>query len=122
MVLSQLFQIIQEEIPGYIDAAVGRLDGTAFSSGNGELLESREQLLLLARDFVATYNALGGPIDFGSNEELLITASRGYLVLRIDRSKGIFVVVQLSSNGNVGYLRFRVRKYLRDAARALGVS
>lgn len=122
MMDSSLFDTIRDEIPGYIDAAIGRVDGSRFECGAGTLTECQAQILSLVQSFTDTYEALGGSIDFGSNEEALLSASRGYLLLRIDRSRRFFVAVQLSSNGNVGYLRFRARRYLRDAAAALGAA
>lgn len=114
MALEGLFHQIREEIPGYLAAAAGSFDGASFSSdGSSELLASKDALVGLVRMYHALYQGLGANIDFGSNDEVLISASRGFLLIRANHDRTRFVAVQLAASGNIGYLRFRMREYLR---------
>lgn len=111
-----MFEQIQGEIPGYAAAAIGNLKTGRFVSHGlpgFDLLPLREVLLgqLSASD--SLYEGLGGTIDFGSNDEVLLAASKGYLLARIQHDRKSFVVVQLKASGNLGYLRFKMRDYLR---------
>ncbi len=119
--MEQLFRTIEEEIPGYLAAAAGSLDGAGFSThsaGDLDLAEGREPFLQMIRSYDALYRAMGGAIDLGSNDEVLITASRVYLLIKVDHGAQRFVAVLLGSSGNIGYLRFRMRDYLRGLGRA----
>lgn len=110
---------IRAEIPGFTAAAAGSLDGALFTSeGQGELAGSKEMLLSMLRGYHGTYEKMGGAVDFGSNDEFLISASKGFLLAKVHHEKSRFVVVHLASSGNIGYLRFRMREYLRKVAAA----
>lgn len=117
MDLDVLFSRIVEEMPGYLAAAAGSLKpGSKFyshSSGRLDLADTQDRILKLVQDYVGIYDDLGGAIDFGSNDEILITASHVYLLIKIDHNSQRFIAVLLGSNGNIGYLRFRMRNYLR---------
>lgn len=115
-----LFAQIREEIPGFAAAAVGSFDGafaTAGESGH-DLNPVRDALVALAKAWDLAYDELGGPVDFGSNDEVLVSASKGFLLIRVAHGSGKFVAVQLEASGNIGYLRFRMREYLRRAVAA----
>jgi hypothetical protein len=117
MAADPLFAQIREEIPGYAAAAAGSFDGSLYWSHGGgdfDLAPARDAVLALVRAYHSTYEGLGGKIDFGSNDELLATASRGYLFVRVDHPRQRFVAVALKASGNIGYLRFRMREYLRQ--------
>lgn len=93
-------------------------------SPHGEAVSAKEQdaekskmLPALVARYHAVYEGLGGKIDFGGNDELLISASRGYLMIRADHASRQFVGVLLKSSGNLGYLRFRMRNYLKQISR-----
>lgn len=113
-----LFERIEDEIPGYLSAAVGSIRGggtMAFHAAKGlSLSEGEEPLGRVARAFADLYEALGGRVDMGSNDDLLVTASRGYILVKLDHGSGRFIAVLLSSSGNIGFLRFQIRAYLRD--------
>lgn len=109
-----LFALIRDEIPGYAGAAFGPLDGTLEIDG-AELGEVAEDLLLIARSWHKTWRDLGGAVDFGSNDDVLVSASKGYLLFKVSHEKQRFLVVRLRADGNIGYLRFRMREYLRRA-------
>ncbi|MCP4409952.1 MAG: hypothetical protein GY807_19840 [Gammaproteobacteria bacterium] len=117
MEMDELFSLMVEEMPGYLAASVGSYgEGSGFfshSTGTPDLGNKRDALVKMIRDYVEIYEGLGGVIDFGSNDEILITASRVYLLIKIDHNQQRFVAVLLSSNGNIGYLRFRIREYLK---------
>lgn len=114
----ELFSRIAEEMPGYLAAATGSLEaGASFqahSTGSIDLTEKRESLLQMIRSYDDTYLGLGGSIDLGSNDEILITASRVYLLIKVDHDQQQFLAVMLAASGNIGYLRFRMRDYLRQ--------
>ena len=116
-----LFAQIAEEIPGYAGAVVGSLDGrgyTAHTPPQGfDLAPLAGELPGLMARYHGVYEGLGGKIDFGGNDELLISASRGYLMVRVDHASRQFVGVLLKSSGNLGYLRFRMRNYLKQIGR-----
>ena len=118
MELDVLFARIVEEMPGYLAAAAGSLKpGSIFyshSSGNIDLADTQDRILKMVQDYVGIYEDLGGAIDFGSNDEILITASHVYLLIKVDHNRQRFIAVLLGSNGNIGYLRFRIRNYLRQ--------
>ena len=118
MSIDGLFAQIQEEIPGYAGAVVGNLDGSGYNahtSADYDLASLNRAIPQLLRSYTEVYEGLGGPIDFGSNDELLISATRGYLLVKISHEKKRFVGVLLKSSGNLGYLRFRMRHYIRQA-------
>lgn len=114
-----LFKRMEEEMPGYVAAAVGTLEpGGSFAShvaGDLDLAEVRDPLVRMLTSYSELYRGLGGALDFGSGDELLISASRAYLLVKVAHDRKRFVAVLLSSNGNIGYLRFRMREYLRMA-------
>ena len=118
MELDVLFARIVEEMPGYRAAAAGSMKpGGRFyshSAGSLDLADTQDKILKLVQAYDGIYDDLGGAIDFGSNDEILITASHVYLLIKIDHNNQRFIAVLLGSNGNIGYLRFRIRDYLRQ--------
>jgi predicted regulator of Ras-like GTPase activity (Roadblock/LC7/MglB family) len=113
-----LFAQIQEEIPGYAGTVVGNLDGSGYAShsvGDQDLAALKQAIPQMLRTYHEVYEGLGGPIDFGSNDELLMSATRGYLLVKVNHEKKRFVGVLLKSSGNLGYLRFRMRNYIKQA-------
>ena len=117
MELDVLFSRIVEEMPGYLAAAVGSFDPDSkfysHTTGDIDLSYMRNTIPKMVQNYADIYNGLGGAIDLGSNDEILITASRVYLLIKINHERHQFVAVLLSSSGNIGYLRFRIRDYLR---------
>lgn len=115
--MEKLFASIEEEMPGYLAAAGGSVASEggfwSHSLGSIDLAEQRDALIRMVQGYVTLYEGLGGAIDLGSNDEILITASRIYLLIKIDHAHKRFLAVSLDSNGNIGYLRFRMREYLR---------
>lgn len=112
-------ETVHAEIPGATSVAVGAVDGGLFVSrvwGGTDPAALRVDLEAIVRGWRSAWGHLGGAIDFGSNDEILISASKGYLLLRVHHDKGRYVAVTLSASGNIGYLRFRMRDYLRSAA------
>lgn len=113
-----LFERIREEIPGAQAAAIGSVREGTFVTRRWEdhdLGPLERPLRELVRAWTEMYEGLGGPVDFGSNDEVLVSASRGYLLVRVHHASGRFVAVLLSADGNIGYLRFKIRDYLRAA-------
>jgi hypothetical protein len=111
-----LFSLLRLEIPGYAGTVFGNIDGTSlYTDGypGEEGAAVGRALAGLARGHHALYQELGGAMDFGSNDEVLVTASRGFLLLRLHHERKRFIGVQLHASGNIGYLRFRMREYLR---------
>ena len=114
---SVLFERMREEIPGFLAAAVGDTGGGTWRSSGvaGHDLEaSREGIRAMAVAWQKVYAELGGRVDFGSHDEVLATATRGYLLVQVDHGSGRFVAVHLDSDGNIGYLRFRLRAWLKE--------
>ncbi len=115
--MEELFASIEEEIPGYVASAGGAVDlqGGFWSHSRGaiDLAEQRDALIRMAQDYATLYEGLGGAIDLGSNDEMLVTASRIYILIKVDHAHQRFLAVALDSSGNIGYLRFRMRDYLR---------
>ncbi len=116
----EFFASLEKEMPGFLSAAVGSLDQpgqlTVHTVGGLSLEEGAKELTAMVDGYVRTYAALGGRIDLGSNDELLMSASKGYLLAKVDHRSRRFVAVLLSSSGNIGFLRFRLRGILRDLA------
>ena len=115
----QLLDLIHAEIPGVTGAVVGATEDGPFHARTWSRTDPgtiREELVDMVRSWRRAYETLGGALDFGSNDEILVSASRGYLLMRVHHDSGRFVAVLLSASGNLGYLRFRVRSYLRSAA------
>lgn len=110
---SQVFAMIKDEIPGFNGAAVGALDGSSYESAGGDLGAVGADLAAIARSWHQTWNDLGAAVDFGSNDDVLISATKGYLLIKVNHDKQTFLAVALLANGNIGYLRFRMRDYLR---------
>lgn len=110
-----LFTLIRDEIPGYAGAAFGTFEAGGLETDGKELEDVSADLQGIARSWHQTWKDLGGAVDFGSNDELLVSASKAYLLFKLNHEKGRFVVVRLRADGNIGYLRFRMRDYLRRA-------
>lgn len=119
MATHDLFSRMREEIPGLTAAAAGSFDTESFATWSAgahqDLGEVRTALRILVGGYDALYAGLGGAMEFGSGDELLISASRGYLLVKVSHERRRFVAVLLESSGNIGYLRFRMRDYLRRA-------
>ena len=112
-----LFERMREEIPGFLAAAVGDTGGGMWRSAGAaghDLEASREGIRAMALAWQKVYAELGGRVDFGAHDELLATATRGYLLVQLDHGSGRFVAVHLDSDGNIGYLRFRLRAWLKE--------
>lgn len=122
--MDRMFARIREEMPGYLSAASGSIEaGGGFAThhtGALDLGEAKEALQRMVGAYAQTYAALGGRVDLGSNDEVLITASRAYLLIRVDHGSGRFLAVLLSSSGNIGYLRHKMRQWLRDLVAGQG--
>lgn len=121
MAIEQLFAQIREEIPGVIGAATGSFDGSSYQAqgwGSLDIPGARAPLCAMVKGWHDTYQTLGSVVDFGSNDEVLISASKGYLLVKANHDKSKFVAVFLAASGNIGYLRFRMREYLRVAVSA----
>ncbi len=118
--LPDRFARLEQEMPGFLSAAVGHLDRpgelTVHTAGGLSLGEAEAELGAMVAGFAATYEALGGRIDLGSNDELLVSASKGYLLAKVDHRSRRYVAVLLSSSGNIGFLRFQLRGFLRALA------
>lgn len=110
---SQLFAMIKDEIPGYNGAAFGALDGSGYEADGADMNAVSGDLCSIARSWHQTWKDLGGAVDFGSNDDVLVSATKGYLLVKVNHDKQTFLVVALKANGNIGYLRFRMRDYLR---------
>ncbi|MBN2800740.1 MAG: hypothetical protein JXX28_16485 [Deltaproteobacteria bacterium] len=121
MGLGNLLQQLHLEIPGYQGAAAGSIEGGFFEShsmGDVDPQDFKSTLVSVAKQYHNLYEELGGPVDFGSNDEVLISASRGYVLVKMHHASGRFMAVFLASSGNIGYLRFRIRTYMRDVISA----
>lgn len=118
--MQSLFESIREEMPGYLSAAIGTVEPggglKTHSSGALDLAEGGDALHAMIRGYASTYRSLGGRMDLGSNDEVLISASRAYLLIKVDHGSGRFLAVLLSSSGNIGYLRFKMRAWIRELA------
>lgn len=118
MAADGLFEQIRDEIPGAVAGIVGSVDGGRFQSrswGGLDPATVEGPVRALVKAWHEVYEGLGGAVDFGSNDEVLMSATRGYLLVRLHHGSGRFVGVLLSADGNIGYLRFRMRDYLRRA-------
>ncbi|MEQ1506241.1 MAG: hypothetical protein ABMB14_28680 [Myxococcota bacterium] len=116
----QTLDRIHRELPGYQAAISGPLDEDRFEVHGipgHDLAPLAPTLRALALQWSVLYDGLGGAYDFGSNDEVLISASRGFVLLRVDHPRRRYLAVQISSSGNVGYLRFRMRQWLKELAR-----
>lgn len=112
--MTRIFDEMREELPGYTGALYGSTDGGVHeATGTLDDADVRRHLAALASAWHGTYAALGGPVDFGSNDEVLVSASKGYVLLRVHHASGRFLAVALGPSGNIGYLRFRLRNWLR---------
>lgn len=112
--MHRCFDEMKVELPGYAGAGFGTLDGRAIHV-DGMLAppEVLKDLAAIAESWARTYDALGGAVDFGSNDEVLISATKGYVILRVHHPSRRFLAVALGASGNIGYLRFRMRGWLR---------
>lgn len=119
--MEALFGQIRDEIPGATAAVVGSVEGGALSSQSWGGLDPKSveaSLREIVKSWHRMYAGLGGAVDFGSNDEILISATKGYLLVKLHHDSGRFIGVFLSADGNIGYLRFRMRDYLRRAMSA----
>ena len=108
------FQEMKSELPGYAGALFGTLDGRAIHQ-DGSLADpdAVADLSALAGTWERAYQNLGGSVDFGSNDELLLSATKAYIIVRVHHPSKRFLAVALGASGNIGYLRFRMRGWLR---------
>lgn len=116
--MDRLFSAMRDALPAFKGAAIGSLDqpeDVVWHDAGAALHEGKAEVLALLDRWRAGYEALGGRVDVGSDDEILISASRLYLLARIDHDSGVFVLVALGSQGNIGYLRFLIRGWLRAA-------
>lgn len=112
--MSRPFDEMKQELPGYTGALFGGTDGRVHqASGSLDEPEVKRHLASLAAAWQGAYEAVGGPVDFGSNDEILVSASKGYVILRVHHASSRFLAVALGPSGNIGYLRFRLRAWLR---------
>ena len=114
--MDQLFEEMKDALPAFKGAAIGSLDdpdGVIWHDAGAALHEGADAVLALLGDWRTAYDNLGGRVDVGSDDEILVSASRLYLLARLDHDSGSFVLVALGSSGNIGYLRVLVRGWLR---------
>lgn len=107
---------LRSGLPAFVGAALGRLDdpdGIRWIDGDAALQDAAQPLITMLEAWQQAYSALGGRVDVGSEDEVLISASRLYLLARVDHRTRHFVLVGLGSEGNVAYLRYRLRGLLK---------
>lgn len=110
-----LFALVKTEIPGYNGLSMGNLDGTGYEADACDLAHVGGHISALARAWHLAWTDLGSAVDFGSNDDLLVSASKGYILIKVAHDRQRFIAVALHADGNIGYLRFRMREYLRRA-------
>ncbi len=116
-----LFEQFAAEIPGYEAAVAVRFDGTilgAHTAGSLDLEPQAGRLAAMAREYHESYEALGGIIVMGGNDEILVTTSKHSLLLRPDHGRGIALAIAIASSGNIGYLRLKTKRYLAELVRS----
>ncbi len=115
--MSRPFDEMRDELPGYAGALHGSTDGRVHEAhGSLDDKDVRAHLAALAAAWHRAYEALGGAVDFGSNDEVLVSASKGYVLLRVSHADGRYLAVALGPTGNIGFLRYRIRAWLRGLA------
>jgi len=120
MNLEALFARMPEEIPGYEAALAGRFDGTILGSHTAASLDLASRsgdFVAMARGYHEAWEAFGGVITMGGNDEILVTTTKHYILLRPHHGKGIFLAVAIASSGNIGYLRLKMKRYLDEIVR-----
>jgi len=111
---------IPTEIPGHEAALAATFDGAvvgAVSEGEIDLGAQAERYAALVRAHHEAYEALGGIITMGGHDEILITTTKHYILIRPNHGKKIFLAVAIASSGNVGYLRLKMKRYLDEIVR-----
>jgi len=120
MGIETVFARLPEEIPGYEAAVAGRFDGTVLgshSAGSLDLPGQIHHLAAMATAYHQAYESLGGIIGMGGNDEILVTTTRHYILLRPDHGHGVFLAIAIASSGNIGYLRLKMKRYLAQIVR-----
>ncbi|NOZ93365.1 MAG: hypothetical protein GXP47_01330 [Acidobacteria bacterium] len=120
MDLQSLFARLPEEIPGYEAALAARFDGTMLGShtlGSLDLAGRLGDFVAMARSYHEAWEAFGGIIAMGGNDEILVTTTKHYILLRPHHGKGVFLAVAIASSGNIGYLRLKMKRYLDEIVR-----
>jgi len=111
---------IPAEIPGYEASLAATFDGAVLGSGSEGAVDLGAQAERYAAMVLAhheAYEALGGIISMGGNDEILITTTKHYILIRPHHGKRIFLAVAIASSGNVGYLRLKMKRYLDEIVR-----
>ena len=111
---------IPNEIPGYEAALAATFDGTllgADGSGTLDLGGQIERFSAIARAHHEAYEALGGIITMGGNDEILVTTTKHYILIRPHHGRKLFLAVAIASSGNVGYLRLKMKRYMDEIVR-----
>ena len=120
MPVDTIFSRLPEEVPGYEAAVAARFDGTVLGGHGGETLDLPAQagrLAAMAQAYHQAYEALGGIISMGGNDEILVTTTKHYILLRPDHGRGLFLAIAIASSGNIGYLRLKMKRYLAEIVR-----
>ena len=120
MAIETIFTRFPDEIPGYEAAVAARFDGTVLGSHSGgtvDLPAQASRLATLAGAYHDAYEGLGGIITMGGNDEILVTTTKHYILLRPDHGRGVFLAIAIASSGNIGYLRLKMKRYLTEIVR-----
>ncbi len=111
---------IPAEIPGHEASLAATFDGELLgveTEGSLDLGGRLEQYAALVRAHHEAYEALGGIISMGGNDEILITTTKHYILIRPHHGKRVFLAVAIASSGNIGYLRLKMKRYLDEIIR-----
>ncbi len=111
---------VAEEIPGFEALVAGGFDGSVLgshSTGALDLGGRATEMAAMARAYHEAYEGMGGIITMGGNDEILVTTTRHYILIRPDHQKGLYLAIAIASSGNVGYLRLKMKRYLDEIVR-----
>jgi predicted regulator of Ras-like GTPase activity (Roadblock/LC7/MglB family) len=118
--IENVFARFSEEIPGYEAAVAAQLDGTvlaAHAGGSLDLPAQAGRLAAMASAYHEAYEGLGGIIEMGGNDEILVTTTKHYILIRPDHGRGVFLAIAIASSGNIGFLRLKMKRYLAEIVR-----
>ncbi len=120
MTIETITSRIADEIPGFEALLAGGFDGSVLGShaaGPVDLGARAAEFAAMARAYHEAYEAMGGILTMGGNDEILVTTTKHYILVRPHHGKGFFLAVAIASSGNVGYLRLKMKRYLDEIAR-----
>jgi predicted regulator of Ras-like GTPase activity (Roadblock/LC7/MglB family) len=114
--LNSLIDQFKQEITGFISTDIVEIE-SGLSIGGGSISKDFDAEVASASyaDVVKANSkaleALGGEINVGETEDILITTTKAYILLVVFPNKKYYHGLAITRNGNLAYARIVMKKY-----------